>query len=78
MNQYTLIQRLNLLRSLKLIRKARRNIVEKVPARSDDIGQISQVTCITETSLDVSCYGITFNLEEKNESPALFAFNSWS
>ena len=41
MNQYTLIQRLNLLRSLKLIRKARRNIVEKVPARSDDIGQIS-------------------------------------
>ena len=42
MNQYTLIQRLNLLRSLKLIRKARRNIVEKVPwARSDDIGQMS-------------------------------------
>ena len=41
MNQYTLIQKLHLLTSLKLIRKARRNIVEKVPARSDDIGQIS-------------------------------------
>ena len=79
MNQYTVIQRLNLLRSLKLIRKARRNIVEKIPwARSDDIGQMSLGYLHNRDQPWCQLLRNNIHFGEKNESPALFAFNSGS